>query len=193
MQCSLPKGDEILDTIIIWGKGMKLNKREILIGSGAAIVLVIICLSFFVYIPLAGRIGEAYQELKEVESQLIIAGMTIKTGKSLGRRKLPTKEGISIAMDELTKRARILGINFVSINHEKIEIDPDSPYEILPIYMELESKCKGFGQFLNALEKLEESVVTIESFKVKRDEAIHPEVTASLRAKMYLMDGESKQ
>ena len=46
MQCSLPKGDEILDTIIIWGKGMKLNKREILIGSGAAIVLVIICLSF---------------------------------------------------------------------------------------------------------------------------------------------------
>lgn len=172
---------------------MKLNKREILIGSGAAIVLVIVSLSFFVYIPLLGRINEAYQELKEVGSQLIIAGVTIKAGESFERKKLPTQEGISIAMDELTKRARILGIKFVSIKHEKIKIDPDSPYEILPIYMELESKCKDFGQFLNVLERLEESVVTIESFKVKKDEEIHPKVTASLRAKMYLMNGESKK
>ncbi|MEA3560716.1 MAG: type 4a pilus biogenesis protein PilO [Candidatus Omnitrophota bacterium] len=172
---------------------MKLSGKEILIGGGAVIALVIIYLSFFVYIPLAGRIGEAYQELKEVESKLKTAGVTIKAGKLFVKRKLPDREGISIAIDELTKRGRSLGINFVSINHEKIKRDPDSPYEILPIHMELESECKGFGQFLNALEKLEESVVTIESFKVKRAERIYPKVTASLRAKMYLMNGESEK
>ena len=97
-----------------------MNRKEILIGGGAAITLVIIYLSFFVYIPLAGRIGGAYQELKGMESELKTAGVTIKAGESFGKRKLPDKEGISIAIDELTKRGRSLGINFVSINHEKI-------------------------------------------------------------------------
>ncbi|MEA3346669.1 MAG: type 4a pilus biogenesis protein PilO, partial [Candidatus Auribacterota bacterium] len=129
----------------------------------------------------------------EVETELKTAGVTIKAGESCGKRKLPTKEGISTAIGELTKRGRSLGINFVSINHEKIKTDPDSPYEILPIHMELESECKDLGQFLNALEKLEESVVTMESFKVKRNEGIHPKITASLRAKMYLMSGKSEK
>lgn len=169
---------------------MKLGRREVLIG-GVAIVVIAFFLCFFVYLPLGSRIRKAGRELKVIEGELEMVKGTIETVGSHGKRSLPTQEEISIAIDELTRRGRDLGINFISISPQKIEEIQDLPYGFLPIRMELESGYEDLGRFLGALEGLEESVVTIGGFEIERDERILPKVRTKLEAKMYLMSAES--
>lgn len=166
---------------------INLDKRKVFLVGGVVTVVIVLLLCFFVYIPLGNRIGRASRELKAIDGELEIVRVAIEARGSYGKRSLPTQEGISIAIDEMTRRGRELAINFISISPQTIEEVKDLPYGLLPIRMELEAEYEDLGRFLGALEGLRESVVTIGSFEIERDESILPKVRTKLEAKMYLV------
>jgi len=166
---------------------VELGEKKFFVAIAASLALIAFVLVSSVYMPLGAKLRKASQELKAMEGELEMVRGTIKARESYGKRSLPTQEGISIAIDELTRRGRTLGINFISISPQKIEEVQGLPYRLLPICMELESRYEEFGRFLGALEELGESVVTIESFEIERDERVLPKVRTKLVAEMYLI------
>lgn len=166
---------------------VELGGKRFFIAITAALTFIAFMLVISVYMPLGAKLRKAGRELKAIEGELEMVKGTIEAVGSYGKRSLPTQEEISIAIDELTKRGRDLGINFISISPQRIEEVQDLPYGLLPIPMELESGYEGLGRFLGALEGLEASVVTIGSFEIERDERILPKVRTKLVAEMYIV------
>ena len=89
-------------------------------------------------------------------------------------------------MDEITKIGKAFNINFFSISPRDPEDIKDSASQRLPVFIESESEYKDFGLFLGALADLKESIVTIRSFKMTRDEAILPQLRSKLVIDLYL-------
>lgn len=169
-----------------------LDKKQTIIAVTVAAATIILILTIFLYRPLSIRIGSMSRELAAIEKELVPTRNIIKTQDNLRKKgRLLTYGEIYLAIDEITRAGRGVNIDFVSISPGEIEKLRASAHQCLPIYMVLEAEYKDLGIFLGALEELEQSIVTVRSFEMERDEGILPLIRSKLAVDVYLEGGDS--
>lgn len=147
---------------------MELTKERLIIVISAGLAIIALGLYLFLYSPLINKLRKAHLECKRLETEVLWVRETadslkIKTTKD----RLMTEENISQAIDELTKKGRSEGINFISITPKQTEKPQQAlSYKILPIEIEMESTYEDLGIFLGSLDELENCVVTVRNFNI---------------------------
>ena len=163
---------------------LKTDKKKLfMLGISLAIMLILV---FVVYLPLI-------QKLRQTKSQVIlkekeISELQVQT-QTLSRKektKLPSSKEVSLAIDELSKLGADNKIDFISIDPRQTKPAKTMFYQVLPIDMVVESEYKNLGIFLGSLERLKQSVVTLEHLEIRRDEKILPRLETRLTVNMYL-------
>jgi hypothetical protein len=162
---------------------MKDNLKVIIIISA---VLAALGLYFIVFKPLIKKLDTKYSEYKAIDSAMHKArGITgLVKDKALASPIL-SKKDISIAIDELTNYGQSLNIDFISLtpgNPEK-----EALYEVFPIEMEIKSGYKKLGEFLGALNELQNSLIAVKSFSVIPEEGDSGKLKTKIALKMYLL------
>lgn len=171
-----------LDMQVISSEWLK-NKRNLIILSAVIGSLILILI---LYLPLAKTIRTERLELNGLKRQLDMMKINLQAGQEgTARKKLIQKQEISGVIDAIAQEGKDLRINFKSINQKGIN-NIENQYAVLPVEMEIEAGYEELGSFFGALENLEASIVTIEGFKIWRDERILPKISASLVVDLYL-------
>jgi len=165
-----------------------LNKKILVPISGIVLIAVI----FIIMIgPLFGRVRKAGEEANALEREMIAARDSMKTrGKFQKTGNLITRQRVSLAIDEITRIGATLEINFLSISPQPITKTVNSKYPILLIQMDLRSEYENLGNFLGALEKLQESIVTIRSFEMNYNQKVSSKIETELVVEIHLREGE---
>ncbi len=164
-------------------KKMFLPNRIALIAGVLAIILIFSII--FVYIPLAKsladlnlRYKQQYLELKKVKEQIALLDKIKAKIVSYSEDELQ-------ALDELTKVANALGIEFDSVKPLQI-VSLEEDYQVLPIAIEAVCDFKALSTFLGALESFEKSVVVIKQLQITREEKLLPDLKTVLELGIYL-------
>lgn len=162
---------------------MELTKERLVIVISSAVGITAVGLYLFLYQPLINKCRVIGADCKDIEARLLEARKAISSlRQDTAKRTLISEEGISLAIDELTKEGRSKGINFISITPERIEKSEDRHYKVLPIEMEIESTYKDLGIFLGSVDDLEKSLITVRSFSI----APYKEDPKRLRTKLVI-------
>lgn len=160
-----------------------LNYRFIFIFAILAIILGFSII--FIYLPLAkdlrdlnSRYTRKFLELDKIKDKIAVADK-IKAKIIVYSQDLPS------ALDELTKKANALGINFDFIKQEKL-INLSQGYQVLPILIESVCDFQALGSFLGSLEDLEKSVIVLNQLEINREEDSLPNLRVDLQLGIYL-------
>lgn len=165
---------------------MQIDKRMIIIGASAAVVL-IIGIYAVISFPMIESLRKTALECKSLEKNVREAREVIeRAGKVYGKRILISENDISLAIDELTKHGKSMRINFISIKPQELVSDSKSKYKILPIDMEIEATDQKFADFLGSLDSLEKGVIRVKSFDVFPNKDDKARLNAKLTIDMYL-------
>lgn len=165
-----------------------IKEKLIKIISGAAAIAAI-GTYLFLYRPLISRLKIQRLECKSIESEVNQAREAIAALNKKDKKTILNETGVSAAIDELTREAKSKGVNLISITPGQAK-EKEAAYKILPIEMEIESAYEGLGVFLGSLDKLEKSLVTIDSFSVISEKESPLNIKTKLVINMYLAGGE---
>lgn len=128
----------------------------------------IACSAVVALAVLAGKATSVGTEYRLLQARLLDARRMALASRpdSQVARRLVSESDLSTAIDELARRGRALGVNFLSIT-PKEALDSGKPaYKVVPIDLETRSTYEQLGTFLGTLDELERSIVTVESFTV---------------------------
>ena len=104
-----------------------------------------------------------------------------------GRRLAFIQEDeISPVLDEVTRKGKEAGINFVSITPHPMEKPEGLPFRILPVELETKSTYKSLGIFLGDLQEMDSAFLTIKHFGVKVNPSNPAQVVAGVTLYLYL-------
>jgi len=150
-------------------------------------VIITAGLYVFLYSPLINELRKAASsyaaaEVKILETQKLIA--SLETADARGG--LISEQGVSSAIDELTKESKARNINFISLTPKRIEEMHGVQYGILPIEIAAESTYKEMGMFLGSLSDLKKSLVTVKEFILTPDSKDQAKLITRFRLNMYL-------
>ena len=119
---------------------------------------------------------------------------TIKlAGKGTEDRVLLAEKDASLAIDELTKHGKSMGINFISIMPREVIKSSDSQYKILPVEMTVEATDQQFSMFMGLLDELKKSVITVESFDAAPEKENPAKLKAAVVIDMYFSAAENAE
>ena len=156
----------------------KENVFTVIIGGT---VISAIGLYLFLFRPLLGKIEKGRQEYTKIEADIFRSRAIIQSAKKIeSKRTLLTEKHSDILqpINELSKREKLKGINFVSVCRKDEEKEKGrkkkgkkgrkkkGPYKILPIEMIIESTYEQAGIFFEELDNLDQGVVSIASFTI---------------------------
>jgi len=166
---------------------LKLEKRQMMmIGFGLIVVVAVLSVVFF-YLPAINSSNKILFETEKLKKDILIAkDFTESQNKAQRKGRLISQQEIALAMDEITRAGEVQNINFVSIEPLEIEEGVNSKYHRLPIELKLVSHYKEIGQYMEALGQLNESIVSISSFIIDRDEDILPLVKTKMLVEVYI-------
>ncbi|MBI2095313.1 MAG: hypothetical protein HYT89_04015 [Candidatus Omnitrophica bacterium] len=99
-----------------------------------------------------------------LEARRLVADLRAAAGTEGGR--LVTEENLSLAIDELARRGRAAGVDFLSMTPKEPPDSGGALYRILPVEVETRSTFAGLGEFLGILDELEQGLVVVESFTI---------------------------
>ena len=170
----------------------KVTKEHIIIG---AVIAAVICGAyFFLYNPLVREMKIKASECRSIEGQLLEMRETIKlAGKATEERVLLAEKDASLAIDELTKHGKTMGVNFISIMPKEVIKSSDSQYKILPVEMVVEATDQQFAMFIGLLDLLKKSVITVESFDVSPEKEDQAKLKAVVVIDMYFSNEENAE
>jgi hypothetical protein len=174
---------------------MKLNKIEltqeqIIMIIAAAIAIIILLAYFILYVPLIGKLKVSYRECKTSEEEVLcVRGIIESAGKTQEPKSLIAEEDVSLAIDELTRCGKSMGINFISIKPREIINKAELKCKVLPIEIEIESKGEQFFEFLGSLDGLKNSLMRIKSFDLIPDKEDEARLHGRIIVEMYLSSG----
>ncbi len=165
---------------------MELTKERVVLIIWGAVAVACLGLYLFLYHPLLVKLRLKYAECRLAEEEILTArnNVSILKTNQAGKKFVVLGE-VSIAMDELTKKGKSKGINFISITPQPVE-KVSGVYKILPIEMETESTYEALGSFLGCLDELAKSLVTVRSFEVTAEEKDDSKLKMKLMVNMYL-------
>ena len=151
------------------------------------VILAVICafLINFTYIPLARKLGDIRTRYRQETSRLEKIKGEVSTADKIKAKIIIYSQDLSQALDELTKRANGLGVEFDLLKpQEPIGLGKD--YQVLPILIESACSFEALGSFLGSLEDLTESVVVLNRLEIVREQDLLPDLKVSLELGMYL-------
>ena len=170
----------------------KITKEHIILGASILAAIIVAYLLFFN--PLIRTLNIKRSESRSIEGQLLEMHDTIRlAGNGTEGRVLLAERDASLAIDELTKHGKSMGINFISITPKEIIKSSDSQYKILPVEMVVEATDQQFSMFLGLLDALKKSVITVESFDVAPDKDNPAQVKATIIIDMYFSTAENTE
>ena len=165
---------------------IEMGREKWVVVAGAAAVLSFFLIFFIFFGPLSKKIKAKHAEYEAVRLKLSEAQYRVFT---MDRKEKPkamvTVEGLSLAVDELTKQGKSCGINFISITPQAVEAAVEGT-KIFPIEMEIESSYQSIGIFLGALDDLEKSLVTVRRFELMSNETEPLKLKMKLTVAMHL-------
>ena len=172
---------------------MELTKERLAAIIIAGALIIILGLYLVLYRPLTRKLNQEYRKYKTIEVALHETHQTIiNLKKARLKKSFITEEGISLAINELTKEGRLKGIDFISITPQKIEELKSLPlYKILPIEMEIKSSYNDLGIFLGSLDYLQKSLIVVKSFEIIANKKDLRELQTKLVLNMYLTEMSS--
>ena len=141
----------------------------------------------FLYRPLLIRLRNAANRLHEVEAELLSQRAAISAseqsdvgGKIMSRNEVP------LAIAELTKKGRELGLDFGSISPGELEKTTQARIRQLPISFTIESEYEDVGQFLAYVDKYPRSIAEVESLLMRARKKNLPELSVELLLNLYV-------
>lgn len=164
------------------------KKRFFLILAAAALLLAIL-LHLIFYAPLLSELRKKGQECRKMEELALQVRGGIKfLGKQRLGKILISESEVTPAIDEMTRLAKVHGINMVSLSPRTAVKTPSSVSRVFPIDMELESSYRGLGEFLGSLDEMQNGLITVQNFEVVPDGKKQARLKTRLTAQMYLAD-----
>lgn len=170
---------------------IKLPKEKYAMICLSAIAGTVFAAYLVLYVPLMKQLKAKHSECKALESQAGGARSIIgSAGKEYGDRLLTTEEGSSMVIDELAKRGKLIGVNFISIKPGEIMEIKESQHKTLPIEIEIEGSDEQCAAFLGSLDELKNSVITVKSFDIMPNAEDRSRLNAQLTVNVYLSGNE---
>lgn len=174
---------------------IELTQNKLIIAITGAVGVIALGISLIFYMPLMGELRAKYFECKSVENKALeYYNIIASVGKTYGDQALVTKEGVSDtaeegmshAIDELTKYGKSKGIDFIFISPKEMRKEKGSQYKILPVEMEIESTYEQLGVFLGSLDDLEKGLFRVKSFDITPNKEKATRLMTSLVVDIYL-------
>ena len=170
----------------------KITKEHVILGASILGAIVVAYLLFFN--PLIKTLNIKRSESKSIEGLLTEMRDTIRlAGNGKEERVLLAEKDASLAIDELTKHGKSMGINFISIVPKDVIKSSDSQYKILPVEMAVEATDQQFSQFIGLLDELKKSVITVESFDAASVKENPSKLKATIVIDMYFSVAENAE
>jgi len=149
---------------------VELTKEQQTLAVAGAGLIGILVISFIFYPPLMKQLTIKRAECRTANAELLSARNIIESPGEVGVKRTPlTEKDISYAIDELTKRGRLQGVDFLSISPGEIKEEAGSARKILPVVMKIKSTYEQLGGFLGSLDELERGLVNVKSFDIVPD------------------------
>lgn len=143
-----------------------------------------------VFTPLMKQMNVKYAECKRAENEIVSTRNIIDgakaLGKSYGSRVLISEKEAASGIEEFTKHAKGLGVNFIYIKPQNTILKKDTPYKILPIEMELEANDSQFVAFMGSIDELKKTIIAVHDFDIKPDAADRTKLRAKITINLYL-------
>lgn len=166
---------------------IKLTQKSLILVVAAAVAVAMLLMYFIFYAPLIKKLKVSYREYKLCETEVLDARNIIETvGKAQEGKCLITEGGVSLAIDELTKYGKSMGINFISIKPREIMADKGAQYKMLPIEMEIEADNEQFFEFLGSLDEVKNSLIRVRSFNLMPDKDDRAKLDAKITVDVCL-------
>ncbi|MFB0525778.1 MAG: type 4a pilus biogenesis protein PilO, partial [Phycisphaerae bacterium] len=103
-----------------------------------------------------------------------------------GQIQMMQRNGIPLAIAELTEKGRVLGLNFSSISPSQLQETIQASVRKLPINFTIESEYKDIGQFLAYVEGFSRSIAEVESLSIRPRENNLPKLNVELALNLYV-------
>lgn len=162
------------------------RERQILIGAGLGVVLCIFGL-LRLYDPLLSEIKQKAKICTDLEVQAFAARqMALSSWGGIKKFMLIQENEISTVLDEMTRKGKIRGINFVSIVPQAAVKKEGVPLRTLPLELDVKSSYKSLGVFLGQLQEIENSFLSLRSLKITPDSSYRRHVSAHISLDVYL-------
>lgn len=170
---------------------IKLTRERLII---AAVAIAIVGIVYFViYKPATKESMAKRMECRSLESQVREEHSAIElAGKAAAERVLMTEKDSSLAIDELAKHGKLMGINFISMKPKEMVKAQDTQYRILPVEMEVEATDEQLLSFIGSLDEFKKSIITIESFDVSPKKDDKSKLKAGIVIDIYFSSKETQ-
>ncbi|MFA6320377.1 MAG: type 4a pilus biogenesis protein PilO [Candidatus Omnitrophota bacterium] len=147
-----------------------MKNRNIIIA--AMVVFSLFLIYIILYRPLIKKLKMKSAEYAAIENKINSAQRLINSSKAMKSDiVMITEKEVSLAIDELTKHGKSLGVEFRAIKpREIIKSDPVNQYKMLPVDIEIEASDKQLADFLGSLDELKKSLIKIYSLDIKADD-----------------------
>jgi len=164
------------------------------IGPFRKLHILYVCCAFsgliiliFAYRPLMIKLHDAANRLREVETKLLNQrGAIAASERSDVKGEMMQQKEVPLAIAELTKKGRDLGLNFSSISPGQLHQTSQTSIQKLPISFTIESEYKNVGQFLAYVEGFSRSIVEVESLSIRPRENNLPKLNMELVLDLYV-------
>lgn len=153
----------------------------------ACCVLCCLIILIFIYRPLMIKLHDAANRLHEVETKLLNQrGVIAASKKSDAKGRMMQRNEVPLAIAELTKKGRVLGLNFSSISPRQLQETTQVSIRKLPINFTIESEYKNVGQFLAYVEGFSRTIAEVESLSIRPRESNLPKLSVELVLNLYV-------
>jgi len=166
---------------------MELTKNRLIAIIVGGIVVVILALYLIIYAPVIADLKSSQVDYSRAETHAALARERTSILKGIDIRKgLIEEESVSAAIDEIAKKGKEIGVNFVSITPADYINLKHPPCRILPIRMEITSTYEQIGTFLGFLDDLEKSLVAVKNFTIIPSQAGIKKLKTHLVVKIHV-------
>jgi Tfp pilus assembly protein PilO len=141
----------------------------------------------FLYRPLMFKLRDTANRLHEVETKVLNQrGAIAASKKSDVKGQMMQRNEVPLAIAELTKKGRELGLNFSSISPRQLQETTQASIRKLPINFTIESEYKDIGQFLAYVEGFSRTVAEVESLSIRPRKKNPPKLSVELVLNLYV-------
>lgn len=168
-------------------KLVKLSRQQLNLLGIAACFAIGGGLYFFVFQPLLHQLKIHSAECSRIEREASALRPHVSAFQNQPiEKRLITEKEVTSALNELTRRGNLKGVEFVLLKPQAVEKLEGKPSRILPIETEVRSTYQELAGFLGAMDKLERSLVTVESFTATQGTENISKIRTRLKIQMHL-------
>ncbi|MCX5699525.1 MAG: type 4a pilus biogenesis protein PilO [Candidatus Omnitrophica bacterium] len=167
---------------------IELTKQRLVISAAVAAAAVLLGAYLILFRPLINKLKLLHSEYQGLETSISRARDAISSLKLEGLKKeLVSEADVSLAIEELTKKGKAKGINFISLTPQQIAREPGH-YKVLPVDLELEASYAMLGDFLGKLDDLNRSLIRVRKFNLVSNKLNPKILITKLSLDMYFSE-----